>query len=520
MKETTITLNHEMQQLDDVRNYRHPLLKATGLVKVFSGTVAVNGVDIEIDRGQIVAVVGENGAGKSTLKNLLIGLLEPDRGTIELEGKRIANFHAAELGIAAVHQEFSLFPSLSVAENICIVDLPGKRALIDWKETNKVAKEYLDMIGSDLDLDTPVERLSTGEQQLVEIAKALRQATKVLILDEPTTSLTEPERDRLFEIIRRLKDHGLGMVFISHFIEEVYEIADLVVVLRDGHFVGGGKVAEFPRRKLEELMVGRSIEERRVSTGDALDEVVLQVDNLVSGTKVNGVSFSLKRGEVLGLSGLMGAGRTELVESIFGLRPCKGKITVLGKPVEKPHPAEMCKAGVAFVPEDRRRNGLFSIRSLRENLTAATIKTLVQRVIPEVGFRGEQQSARKIADDLHIIHPGLERSIRFLSGGNQQKSLLGRWLAIKPQICILDEPTRGVDIGAKEEIHALIGKLAQQGMAVILVSSELPELMMLSHRILVLRKGKVVAELTRDQFDPRIILKNMASATEEGGSYD
>ena len=492
-----------------------PLLKATGLVKAFSGTVALDGVDIEVQRGQVLAVVGENGAGKSTLKNLLSGILLPDQGTIELEGHRISHFHAATLGIAAVHQEFSLFSSLSVAENICIVDLPGKKTLVDWKETHRVAREYLDMIGADLDLDAPVEKLSTGEQQLVEIAKALRQATRMLILDEPTTSLTEPERKRLFHIIRRLRERGLGMIFISHFIDEVYEIADTVVVLRDGHFVGGGKVEEFPRRKLEELMVGRPIEGRHVDTGAVSGEVVLQVENLSSENKVREISFTLKRGEILGFSGLMGAGRTELVEAIFGLRPSKGKVRVKGQLIENPSPARMRREGVAFVPEDRRRNGLFGIRSLRENLTAAAINRLVKRLIPGLGFGGEKQSAEKIAADLHIVHSGLEREMRYLSGGNQQKALLGRWLAIRPDICILDEPTRGVDIGAKEEIHNLIGELARRGTAVLLVSSELPELMLLSHRIMILQKGYTVAELPKEKFDPRLIVKHMASAVEE-----
>jgi ABC-type sugar transport system ATPase subunit len=494
---------------------RQPLLQAKGLRKEFSGTVAVKDVDFILERGETVAVVGENGAGKSTLKNLLVGLLEPDVGTIELEGKRIYHFNAAELGIAAVHQEFSLFGSLSVAENICIVDLPGKRAVVNWKETHQIARKYLDMIGAHLELDTPVEKLSTGEQQLVEIAKALRQATKVLILDEPTASLTEPERDRLFAIVRRLRDSGLGIVFISHFIEEVYEIADKVVVLRDGQYVGGGFVTEFPRARMEELMVGRSIKGNVVEISQPQEKVALRVENIVSEPKVRGMSFELHRGEILGLSGLMGAGRTELVEAIYGLRPSNGKIWLSGKWIEKPTPALMRSLGVAFVPEDRRRNGLFGIRSLRENLTAAAIKQHVERVLPGFGFRKERENAERIAEELKVVHAGIEREVRFLSGGNQQKALLGRWLAIKPHICIFDEPTRGVDIGAKEEIHILIARLARSGVAVLLVSSELPELMMLSHRILILRKGEVVKELQRQEFDPRVIIKNAASATEE-----
>lgn len=492
-----------------------PLLEARGLVKAFSGTVAVNGVDIEIYPGDVIAIVGENGAGKTTLKNLLIGLLSPDKGTIKLQGQNIAHFHASELGIAAVHQEFSLFPSLSVAENVCIVDLPGRGLFVNWPETYRTAKKYLDMISANLDLDRPVEKLSTGEQQLVEIAKALRQATKILILDEPTTSLTKPERERLFDVIMRLRDRGLGIVFISHFIEEVYQVANKVVVLRDGRYVGGGEVSKIPRRMLEELMVGRSMTTNHVQIGQPSEQIVLKVEGISADSKVKGISFDLHRGEVLGLCGLMGAGRTELVETIFGLRAGQGKVWINGNLVEERTPSMMRERGVAFVPEDRRRNGLFVIRSLRENLTISALSRLVKRRLPGFGFKGEQESAQQIAQSMNVVYANLERPIRFLSGGNQQKALLGRWLSIEPTICILDEPTRGVDIGAKQYIHDLIGELARRGMAVLLVSSELPELIALSHRILVLRKGEVVAEFSRQEFDPLTLIKYMASGSEE-----
>lgn len=502
-------------QVNDPSGKAAPLLEARGLVKAFSGTVAVNGVDIEIYPGDVIAVVGENGAGKTTLKNLLIGLLSPDKGTIKLEGQNIGHFHAADLGIAAVHQEFSLFPSLSVAENVCIVDLPGRGLFVNWSEVYQTAKKYLDMIGANLDLDRPVEKLSTGEQQLVEIAKALRQATKILILDEPTTSLTKPERERLFDVIMRLRERGLGIVFISHFIEEVYQVANKVVVLRDGHYVGGGEVSKMSRRLLEELMVGRSITTNHIQVGKPSEEIVLKVEGISAGNKVKGISFELHRGEVLGLCGLMGAGRTELVETVFGLRAGYGKVWIKGNLIEDRTPSKMRERGVAFVPEDRRRNGLFVIRSLRENLTISALSRLVRRKLPGIGFKGEQESAQQIAQSMNVVYASLERPIRFLSGGNQQKALLGRWLSIEPDICILDEPTRGVDIGAKQYIHDLIGELARKGMAVLLVSSELPELIALSHRILVLRKGEIVAEFSRQEFDPLTLIKYMASGSEE-----
>jgi ABC-type sugar transport system ATPase subunit len=307
---------------------------------------------------------------------------------------------------------------------------------------------------------------------------------------------------------------GLGIVFISHFIDEVYEIAEKVVVLRDGQYVGGGEIGKFPQRRLEELMVGRSIDDRKIDVGVPQKEVVLSVENLSYANKVQDVSFKLHKGEVLGFSGLMGAGRTELVESIYGLRKSKGRVLIYGKPVEKRTPRLMKELGIAFVPEDRRRNGLFIIRSLKENLTVSALRDLVRRIIPGIGFTGEKESAEEIAQKYRIVYANIEKEVNFLSGGNQQKALLARWLAIKPKICILDEPTRGVDIGAKEEIHSLIGELARRGTAVILVSSELEELMLLSHRIIILRKGKMVAELPRGEFDPLKIISHIAASTD------
>ena len=493
-----------------------PILQAHHLRKEFSGTVAVKDISLELFPGKVVAVVGENGAGKSTLKNLLIGLLEPNDGYIELEGAQLPNkFHAADFGIGAVHQEFSLFNELTVAENVCIIDLPGAKPLVNWSKINKVAQKYLDMVGVDFPSDMVVSNLSTGEQQQVEIAKALRHASKVLILDEPTTSLTNPERDRLFSIVRKLRDNGLAIIYISHFIDEVYEIADSAVVLRDGFLVGGGDVSELPRARLEELMVGRHIEENNIQLNTPSNETLMRVEDFSSGNEVHGISLNINHGEILGISGLMGAGRSELCEAIFGLRPHNGKLWFDGETISHPTPVTMRSLGVSFVPEDRRRNGLFGIRSLKENLTVAALKNLVQRVIPGLGFRGEKENAKKIADDLSVVYSKIENDVRFLSGGNQQKALLARWLAIDPKLCIFDEPTRGVDIGAKEEIHRLIRELAANGVAVLMASSDLPELLMLCHRILIMRNGTVVKELTRDQFNPMTIIKYAASEAEE-----
>lgn len=493
-----------------------PILKAHHLRKEFSGTVAVKDISLELFPGKVVAVVGENGAGKSTLKNLLIGLLEPNDGYIELEGQQLPNkYHAADYGIGAVHQEFSLFGELTVAENICIIDLPGAKPLVNWSKINMIAQKYLDMVGVDFPSDTVVSTLSTGEQQQVEIAKALRHASKVLILDEPTTSLTNPERDRLFSIVRNLRDNGLAIIYISHFIDEVYEIADTAVVLRDGFLVGSGEVTNLPRHQLEELMVGRHIEENNIRLNQPSDESILRLENFSSRDDFKNISFQVKRGEIVGIAGLMGAGRSELCETIFGLRPHSGNLWFDGNFVEHPTPVTMRSNGVSFVPEDRRRNGLFGIRSLKENLTIAALKRLVRRAVPGVGFRGEKENAIKLASDLRVVYSAIDKDVRFLSGGNQQKALLARWLAIDPKLCIFDEPTRGVDIGAKEEIHHLILELAQNGVAVLMASSDLPELLQLCHRILIMRNGTLVKELTRGQFNPMTIIKYAASETKE-----
>jgi ABC-type sugar transport system ATPase subunit len=510
---TQLEGEHERAQGSDEHSV--PLLRATRLTKAFAGTVVVDAVDLEVQAGQVVAVVGENGAGKSTLKNMLCGLLSPDTGVIELEGKPIAHFRGVGLGIAAVHQEFSLFGGLSVAENVCMSDLPGSKPLVNWREVHAVARQYMDSIGAHIDLDAPVETLSTGEQQLVEIAKALRQASRLLILDEPTASLTEPERERLFAVIRTLRERGLGIIFISHFIDEVYEIADAIAVLRDGRCVAQRPSATLPRRELEELMVGRPVSERQLDIGIPGTDIALRVEHLTSEPAFTDVSFELHQGEILGWSGLMGAGRTEVVEAVYGLRPAEGRVWVGDRLVHHRSPAALKRLGVAFVPEDRRRYGLFDNRMVRENLTAALIAQLVRRWLPGFGFQGEKEQADASVKDLHIVHPGLEAPVRLLSGGNQQKALLGRWLAIAPRVCIFDEPTRGVDIGAKEEIHARIARLACAGTAVLLVSSDLPELLQLAHRIIVLRKGRVAAEFRRAEFDVRAIIERSASAIVE-----
>jgi ABC-type sugar transport system ATPase subunit len=493
-----------------------PVLSVRGLSKAYAGKTVVQNVSFDLHPGEALALVGENGAGKSTTKNMLCGLLKPTKGEIFVDGKPVEKVDRTEHGISAVHQELSLFGSLTVAENICVSDLPGSTARIDWKKSHEIACEQLDVLGMAIDPRALVETLGAGHQQVVEIAKALLHADKVLILDEPTTSLTAIERKKLFEIVDVLKARGLAIVFISHFMEEIYRVCDSFIVLRDGQQVGQGKLADVSQRNLEEMMVGRTMEDAQLDLSAHDEDEVLRVEGL-SNADFDDVSFSVRKGEILGISGLMGAGRTELAEAIFGLRPASGHVWVNGRDLAPTSVARMKQAGVCYVPEDRRRNGMFLNRPVRENLSAAHLLAFVTRKLRGFGFKGEKRHAAKIVDEMNIAVPHVENQIGDLSGGNQQKALLGRWLAMDPQILILDEPTKGVDIGAKFDIHQAIVDLAAQGRSVVIVSSDLPELMHTTHRMLVMRKGRIVGEFDRADYDSVKII-SMAASEGKGDS--
>lgn len=491
----------------------NPVLSVRNLSKAFAGRTVVNEVSFDIYPGEIIALVGENGAGKSTTKNMLCGLLTPTSGEIFVNGKSTPKIDSAEHGISAVHQELSLFGSLTVAENMCIADLPGTPTRVDWDEANNIALQQLEFLGIDIDTQATVESLGAGHQQVVEIAKALLHADKVLILDEPTTSLTAVEREKLFTIVNKLKNRGVAIVFISHFMEEIYRLCDKYIVLRDGQQVSGGNLKEVPQRRLEEMMVGRAIEDARHDLGGHEETDALRVENLVA-TDFNDINFSVKKGEILGISGLMGAGRTEIAEAIFGIRPANGCIYIHGKKMSRWDIKSMKDNGVCYVPEDRRTNGLFLNRPVRENISAAVIKKFVKRVLAGVGFSGEKPKTRQVVADMNISVPHIENNTSDLSGGNQQKVLLGRWLSMEPDILIFDEPTKGVDIGAKFDIHKSIVDLARTGRAVVIVSSDLPELLNTTHRLLVMRKGRIVGEFARKDYDSVKIISLAASSGE------
>lgn len=487
-----------------------PVLVVHGLTKSFGGKTVVEDVSFDLRPGEVLALVGENGAGKSTLKNMLCGLLKPSSGEMLVEGETIHSHAGSESGVSAVHQELSLFGSLTVAENMCITNLPGSAGRIDWAEAKKVAHRQLEFLGIDINVMSTVESLGAGKQQIVEIGKALLTADRVLILDEPTTSLTAVEREKLFAIIDTLRKRGLAIIFISHFMEEIYRVCQSYIVLRDGQQVGSGNLADMPQRRLEELMVGRTFEDARIDLGTPQEDITLKVDRLNSVDFAD-VSFSAHRGEILGISGLMGAGRTELAEAIFGLRPATGEVSVNGVPVHPLTVDAMKARSVCYVPEDRRTNGLFLNRPVRENLSAAGLLHFVTRSIRGFGFKGERDKANGIVADMNISVPHLESDVSNLSGGNQQKALLGRWLSVMPDILIFDEPTKGVDIGAKFDIHATIAELARSGRTVVIVSSDLPELLNLTHRMIVMRKGRIAGVLSRDNYDSVKVISLAAS---------
>ncbi|HEX4047043.1 MAG TPA: sugar ABC transporter ATP-binding protein [Elusimicrobiota bacterium] len=486
-----------------------PLLEARGVTKRFPGVVALKDVNFDVRAGEIHALCGENGAGKSTLIKLLSGVHPAGsyEGELLVDGAR-AEFagvgDAQRAGIAAIAQEMALVPALSIAENVRLGDWPQSGGLVDWEEARRDAREWLGRLGLDADPDLPVERLGAGQRQLVEIAKALRRKARVLILDEPTAALAEAEARRLMELVRALRKDGIGIVYISHRLEEIFEIADRVTVLRDGTTVSTRRGAEAGREVLIRDMVGRELGDLFPRRAPALGPVRFEARGLGAegggGVKrLAGVSFSVRAGEVLGIGGLMGAGRTELLMHLFGAwgRRTAGELRLEGERLAAATPWDALAAGLALVTEDRRRHGLIIDQSVGFNLSLSTLSSLMKGGLldaHEEAVLNERDRA-----DLRIKTPGLGARVGGLSGGNQQKVLFGRARRSAPKVLLLDEPTRGVDVGAKVEIYEVINGLTEKGLAVILVSSELPELIGMSDRIVMMRQGRVAGEFSRGE---------------------
>jgi ABC-type sugar transport system ATPase subunit len=485
-----------------------------GITKRFPGVLALDDVSLTVEKGSCHALMGENGAGKSTLGKILAGVYTADAGKILLDGNVIhpaTPLAARRLGIAMVHQELAFCPNLTVAENLCMGELPrGFGGWLDRRAMRERARAMLADIEADIDVSQPIGELSTGREQVVQIAAAIGTGARIIVFDEPTSSLSVGESEHLFALIQRLRQRGITMIYVSHRMEEIFQLCDTVSVLRDGRHVATQPTGSITTGQLIEQMVGRAVSAtvpRHLELTPG--EEVLRVEGLSSAGRFRNVSFTLRAGEVLGLAGLIGAGRSEVVQAIFGLDPkATGRVSVLGREIAPGDVRSALSAGIGLLPEDRKRQGLVLSMSCRENASLAALPQLTW-----AGFvrrRAEAQLVQRYTSRLRVKAPSLDAAIAGLSGGNQQKVALAKWLARDCRILIVDEPTRGVDVGAKAEIHALLDELACQGYALIVVSSELPEVISLSRRILVMREGSVVAELGRQEFSQAQLMRWMA----------
>jgi ribose transport system ATP-binding protein len=494
------------------------ILEARGITKLFPGVRALDGVDLQVRRGRLTALIGENGAGKSTLMNILAGVFPPDAGQLLFEGEAVlfADTRQAQArGIAIVFQELNLFPYLSVAENLFLGrELLTRFGFIDDSLMDRRAAELLDRLRLPIDPRTLMANLRVGQRQMVEIAKALSHNPRVIIMDEPTSALSEHEIETLFGLVRSLKQQGVALVYITHKLDELYQIGDEVTVLRDGRVVESGRLADFAHDDLVRLMVGRELGDFHRKAQAATQEEVFRAEQVTlkhperrGDFVLKNVSFGVKRGEVLGVFGLIGAGRTELLETVFGLHPkvSTAAIFIEGRPVTVLSPSDAIAAGIGLVPEDRRQEGLILQMSVGANASLASLAHAERFLL--VSDRLEVQSVTGYFQRLRVKTPSLRQAIQNLSGGNQQKVVLAKWLATQPKVLLLDEPTRGIDVNAKREIYELIDELAETGLGVILVSSELPEVLALSDRIMVMCEGRKTAEFTREEASEEIIMR-------------
>ncbi|WP_376795800.1 sugar ABC transporter ATP-binding protein [Thermogemmatispora sp.] len=487
-----------------------PRLQVRRVSKTFPGVQALKQVSLEVWPGEIHALVGENGAGKSTLMRLIAGVETPDEGEILLDGRPLGHIdedQAGRLGISMVHQERSLVPGLSIAENVFAARQPTRwLGTIDWARMRQRTRQILRELAVDLPPDRLVGELSPAQQQMIEIAKGLSRQLRLLILDEPTAALTLAETEHLFEVVRHLAASGVSVIYISHRLAEVFRIAERITVLKDGSVTGVRAVNEVDEAELVRLMVGRELsfepDQRRVSEAAP---VVLQVEEVAAPPAVRQASLTVRAGEIVCLAGLVGAGRSELCEVIFGARPrSAGRILLAGREVHFRHPSQAREAGIGMVPEDRKEDGLFLDMSLSDNLAAANLSALAPHGL--LSRRRARRLAETYIRDLRIVTPHADQLVLNLSGGNQQKVLLARWFARQPRLLIIDEPTRGVDVGARADIYRVLRDFAASGMALLVVSSDLPEVLTLAHRIVIMSEGKTVAELDAAEADEQTIL--------------
>ncbi len=479
------------------------------ITKTFPGVKALSEVDFDLKEGEVHALLGENGAGKSTLIKVLGGIYHADGGTIEINDKevKINSVQDAEAnGIAIIHQELVLVPYMSVAENIFLGRELGAGISVNLKAQEKEAQEVLDRLGMDIDARSLIKDLPIAKQQMVEITKAVATNSKILVMDEPTSSISEKEVDNLFKIMRDLTSHGVGIIYISHKMSELQEICDRVTVMRDGEYVGTRVVKDTSRDDLIAMMVGRQLTSYYERDFIEPGEEVLKVENITDNKRVFDVSFNLKKGEIVGFAGLVGAGRSETMQAIFGLtKGVTGNIYINGKKVEIKSPIDAMNNGLVMVPESRKEQGLFLIQDVKYNTTIEILDQFIKNL--RVNHAKEAEVTQKYIDMMSTKTPSQQQVIGNLSGGNQQKVLIGRWLATNPQILILDEPTRGIDVGAKAEIYAIMNSLIKQGVSIIMISSEMPEIINMSDRVYVMAEGTIKGCIDHEEISQEAIMK-------------
>lgn len=497
------------------------ILEIQDVSKSFSGVYALKGVRLTVKKGEVHALIGENGAGKSTLMKIILGMHQPNEGSMLFKGETYAPknpMDALQAGVSMIHQEISLADNMTVAENIWVGREPTKGGFVDYAEMNRKAKALLSELNLDISPSCKVKKLKVAQQQMVEIARAISYDSDLIIMDEPTSALTEDEVKSLFSIIRNLKKKQVTVIIITHKLNELFEISDSVTVLRDGEYVGCYPIEEMTEKKLVSLMVGRELNEMFPKQAASIGGELLSVKHLTLKGVFEDVSFTVRKGEILGVAGLMGAGRSEIMLSLFGaVPPDSGEIFIDGKKAAIRSPRDAIRNGIAMVTEDRKLTGLSLCRSCKENMSIAHLKKISPHLF--LNEKKERREIERMIQALSIKLASVRQAVSSLSGGNQQKIVLARWLLTEPRILILDEPTRGIDVGAKAEIHRLISELTGTGMAVIMISSELPEILGMSDRILVVHNGRVSGELTREEASQERIMEfatNTATKEEKG----
>lgn len=487
-----------------------PLFELQGVSKAFSGVQALDSVSFDVLPGEVHALVGENGAGKSTLIKIMSGVYQPDEGALLLDGTAVhlSTPHEAQaMGISAVHQELNMQPYLSIAENIFLGRQPyGRFGLIDFRRLYHMASDLLSQLGIDLDPKQTLEELSVAQRQMVSIARAISVNAHLIIFDEPTAALTQRETELLFAIIRRLKERRIGIVYISHRLEEIAEMADRVTVLRDGKHIRTAPIDDFSVDQIVSMMVGRDISDLFRKLDVPIGDPVLEVRNLSTTLALEDVSFTLHAGEILGIAGLVGAGRTELARAVFGADAISGgEVLLLGQPLQLRSPRDAIRSAIALVPEERKQQGLVVEQSINDNIGLPNLPRMFRHGI--INTRKQAALSRRFVEQLAIRTPSIYQHVKFLSGGNQQRVVLAKWLATQPKVLILDEPTRGVDVAAKADIHDLMCQLAAQGVGIVMISSDMPEVLAMSDRILVMRRGRIAGEFSRQDATQEAILR-------------